>query len=173
MTIQPLSMCPMCGAGLAGPGAACGVCGHGSSPGWGPGYAASGPPPYGAPRPGPYGYQAPYGPGPGGPPQWGQPPAPQHHHHHHHVAEKSAGVAVLLTFLWLGAGHLYLNRVTPGVLLLVLDFFLVLFFLFVPILGWILGFVGWLVAFCIAAASCSSIAAADNDMRRRQVGYGW
>jgi TM2 domain-containing membrane protein YozV len=160
VTIQPLSSCSACGAGVSGP--TCSLCGHTSASGWGPGHPGSAgfaapQPPYGAPG----GHQPPYG-----GPWYPQPPMPPVHHHH--VPEKSAGVAVLLTFLWLGAGHLYLNRVTPGVLLLVLDFFLVLFFLFVPFIGWILGFLGWLAAFIAAAVSCSSIAASENAMRRPQ-----
>ncbi len=35
------------------------------------------------------------------------------------VSPKSAGIAVLLTFLFLGAGHLYANRVTTGVILII------------------------------------------------------
>ena len=77
------------------------------------------------------------------------------------VSEKSAGVAVLLTFVWLGAGHLYLNRVTPGVLLMVLHVFLWMIFL-VPFVGWVLGFFGWLAAFIAATVSCSSIANEEN-----------
>ena len=37
---------------------------------------------------------------------------------------KSAGVAVLLSFLLLGAGHLYMGRTGAGIALIVLDVFL-------------------------------------------------
>jgi TM2 domain-containing membrane protein YozV len=40
------------------------------------------------------------------------------------ISPKSAGIAVLLTFLWLGAGHLYANRVTTGVILIISDMLL-------------------------------------------------
>jgi hypothetical protein len=40
------------------------------------------------------------------------------------VSPKSSGIAVLLTFLWLGAGHLYAGRVTTGVVLIVTDLIL-------------------------------------------------
>src|SRR3954451_8775807 len=40
------------------------------------------------------------------------------------VSAKSPGIAVLLSFLWLGAGHLYANQTTAGVLLIVFDAFL-------------------------------------------------
>jgi TM2 domain-containing membrane protein YozV len=76
------------------------------------------------------------------------------------VAPKSAGVAILLTFLWLGAGHLYLNRVGHGVALLVLHFFLAL--LCLTGVGALLGVPGWILGFVLAAVSCSSIAAQDN-----------
>lgn len=81
------------------------------------------------------------------------------------VSEKSAGVAVVLTFLWLGAGHLYLNRTAPGVLLMLLHVFLWLL-LVVPFLGWALGFIGWIAAFIAATVSCTSIAAEDNARAR-------
>ncbi len=42
------------------------------------------------------------------------------------VAPKSPGIAVLLTLLWLGAGHLYANRVATGLVLMALDLVLVL-----------------------------------------------
>jgi TM2 domain-containing membrane protein YozV len=40
------------------------------------------------------------------------------------VTAKSSGIAVLLTFLWLGAGHLYAGRITTGIVLIVTDFIL-------------------------------------------------
>jgi hypothetical protein len=64
---------------------------------------------------------------------------------------KSPGIAVLLTFLWLGAGHLYAGSVTVGVLLLILDFFLVLLSL-VPF-AIILTIPIWIIAFIICSIS--------------------
>jgi hypothetical protein len=40
------------------------------------------------------------------------------------VTPKSSGIAVLLTFLWLGAGHLYAGRMTTGIVLIVTDLIL-------------------------------------------------
>jgi TM2 domain-containing membrane protein YozV len=56
---------------------------------------------------------------------------------------KSAGVAVLLTLLWIGAGHLYLDRMGTGLALMGAHFVLgfMLFFIFAP-----LGFLVWLGA---------------------------
>ena len=121
-------------------------CGNVGGPG------ASTPPPYPTPypthHPGPTSY-----PGPG--PMVYRPGPPV-------VSEKSAGVAVVLTLVWLGAGHLYLHRTTPGVLLMVLHVFLwLLLLLFFP-----LGFIGWLAAFIAATVSCSSIANEENARAR-------
>ena len=64
---------------------------------------------------------------------------------------KSAGIAVLLSLLVLGGGHLYLNRIGVGIALVCWDVFLFLVFL-VPIVGWVIGFVLWVVSFGIVAA---------------------
>jgi TM2 domain-containing membrane protein YozV len=62
---------------------------------------------------------------------------------------KSAGLAVFFTFLWLGAGHLYVNKIGTGIALIIFDLFLVMLsFTFV---GLILAFPAWLVTFLIAA----------------------
>lgn len=37
------------------------------------------------------------------------------------VTPKTAGVAVLLSLLWLGAGHLYADRIATGIVLIVAD----------------------------------------------------
>jgi TM2 domain-containing membrane protein YozV len=98
-------------------------------------------------------------------------PGVQYNVQYNVVSPKSGGLAVLLTFLWLGAGHLYLGRTTPGVLLLVLHFFLVLIFI-IPFVGWVVGFLGWLAAFIGASVSCSSIAAEENA-RMQHWARGW
>jgi hypothetical protein len=64
---------------------------------------------------------------------------------------KSPGIAVLLTFLWLGAGHLYAGSITAGVLLLILDFLLILLSL-VPF-AIILTIPIWIIAFIICSIS--------------------
>ena len=83
------------------------------------------------------------------------------------VSPKSAGVAVLLTFLWLGAGHLYNGKVASGVTLMVVDAFLVLLFL-VPIIGWVLAPMIWIPLFIVSAITANNAA---NDFNRR-IGYG-
>lgn len=74
-------------------------------------------------------------------------------------APKSPGVAVLLTLLWIGAGHLYLDRVGTGLVLMGAHFFLglLLFLVFAP-----LGFVLWLGAAIGCAVWCSNLAAQIN-----------
>ncbi len=68
-----------------------------------------------------YGHPGPFG------NQYGN-PGP--HAHRGVVAAKTPGIAVLLSFLWLGAGHAYAGRTAAGVVFMVTNFFLVLFFLF-------------------------------------------
>ncbi len=62
---------------------------------------------------------------------------------------KSKGIAVLLTFLWLGAGHLYAGRIATGIPLLIIDAFLLLIAL--TGIGFIIAFPVWLILFLIAA----------------------
>jgi TM2 domain-containing membrane protein YozV len=68
-------------------------------------------------------------------------------------------VAVLLSFLWLGAGHLYLDRVGTGVTLMAAHFVLgiLLLVIFAP-----LGFLVWLAAFITCAITCSNLAGGIN-----------
>jgi hypothetical protein len=59
------------------------------------------------------------------------------------VAAKSPGIAALLSFLWLGGGHLYAGAVGVGVTLMLVDGFLLLlsltgFGLFLTIPIWII-----------------------------------
>ncbi len=70
------------------------------------------------------------------------------------VTAKSPGVAVLLTFLWLGAGHLYANRTGIGVCLLLFEFFVLVPLLFVFGVGILL----WLVTAPIAMITAASAA---------------
>ncbi len=74
-------------------------------------------------------------------------------------APKSAGIAILLTLLWIGAGHLYLDRVGTGLVLMGAHFFLgfFLFLLFFP-----LGFVLWLGAAIGCVVWCSNLTAQIN-----------
>jgi TM2 domain-containing membrane protein YozV len=65
------------------------------------------------------------------------------------VNPKSAGLAVFFTFLWLGVGHLYVNRIGTGVALLVVD--LLLWALAWTVVGWVLAFPIWLVLFVVTA----------------------
>ena len=98
-------------------------------------------------HPGPFGNQ--YG-NPG-------PPAPRAV-----VAEKTPGIAVLRSFLWLGAGHLYAGRTGAGVAFMVTNFFLVLFFLLIPLIGWLIAPVIWVPLFVVAAVTASGAVRAHN-----------
>ncbi len=106
--------------------------------------------------PGPFGNQ--YGsPGPFGN-QYGNPgpPAPRGV-----VAAKTPGIAVLLSFLWLGAGHLYAGRTGAGVAFMAINFFLV-FFMFIPFIGWLIAPVIWVPLFVVAAVTASGAVKAYN-----------
>jgi TM2 domain-containing membrane protein YozV len=78
------------------------------------------------------------------------------------IPAKSAGIAVLLSFLWLGAGHLYANRTTTGVLLIIYDFFLVL--LSVTLIGAVIAVPLWLITAPIVMVLAANAA---NDFNRR------
>ncbi|MBL8928429.1 MAG: hypothetical protein JNM77_19700 [Pseudonocardia sp.] len=78
----------------------------------------------------------------------------------HVVNAKSPGVAVLLSFIWLGAGHLYVGNIGLGIGLMVFDFFLVLVSL-IP-LSWILTVPVWLISFVFIAIHVSNAAKAFN-----------
>ncbi len=66
-------------------------------------------------------------------------PVQPHHQIIQVVPAKSPGVAVLLTFLWLGAGHLYAGSTGAGIALMLLEFVLLpLAFLGVGIVLWVL-----------------------------------
>jgi TM2 domain-containing membrane protein YozV len=81
------------------------------------------------------------------------------------VAAKTPAVAVLLSILWLGAGHLYAGRTALGLALMAVDVFLVLF-LMVPLIGWVLAPLAWF-GLCIYAAISSS-----NAVKRRNAQWG-
>lgn len=76
------------------------------------------------------------------------------------IAPKSAGLAVFLTFLWLGAGHLYVNRITSGIVLLVVD--LVLWLLMWSLIGAFVAVPMWLILFIVAAIRVSGHVTAYN-----------
>jgi len=109
---------------------------------------------YGQPGPygGAYGNPGPYG-GPYGNPGFQAP--------HGVVAAKTSGIAVLLSFLWLGAGHLYAGRTGAGLAFMVTNFFLVLFFL-IPIIGWLIAPMIWVPLFVVAAVTASGAVKAHN-----------
>ncbi|MEJ2866488.1 hypothetical protein WCD74_01840 [Actinomycetospora sp. OC33-EN08] len=143
--------CPNCGGGLPIAGVPCQRCRAAGRPVQYP----SGPqqvPPYSAsfattPPPAPYA-PVPY-------PTYGAPVAAYVPVAYPVRPAKSAGVAVLLSFLWLGAGHLYLDRIGTGLTLMAAHFFVgfLLFFLFFP-----LGFLAWLAGFITCAIVCSNLA---------------
>ncbi len=78
----------------------------------------------------------------------------------HVVNAKSPGVAVLLSFIWLGAGHLYVGNIGLGIGLMVFDFFLVLVSL-IPF-AMILTVPVWLLSFIFIAIHVSNAAKAFN-----------
>ena len=79
------------------------------------------------------------------------------------VPLKTPGIAVLLSFLWLGAGHLYAGKIAAGVVLMVVDFFVVLI-AFIPFVGWILAPLLWVPLFIVAAIT-STVAASNHNAR--------
>ena len=77
------------------------------------------------------------------------------------VSVKTPGIAILLSFIWLGAGHLYAGRTTQGLVLLGVNFFLLLF-LMVPLIGWVLSPLAWIGLFVYAAISSSNAVKQHN-----------
>lgn len=67
---------------------------------------------------------------------------------------------MLLSFLWLGAGHLYANRIATGVCLILFQLFILWPLLFVFGAGFLL----WLVTAPIVMVLAASAA---NDFNRR------
>lgn len=78
------------------------------------------------------------------------------------IPAKSPGIAVLLSFIWLGAGHLYANKVGTGSLLVIFDFFLLL--LALTGVGLLVAVPIWLVAApCVMLLSAGAV----NSFNRR------
>lgn len=75
-------------------------------------------------------------------------------------APKSAGVAVLLSFLWLGAGHLYAGQTAVGVVLLIVDFFLWL--ISFTVIGLIVTIPIWLILLPIAMITSANAVSSYN-----------
>jgi TM2 domain-containing membrane protein YozV len=75
---------------------------------------------------------------------------------------KSVGVAVLLSFIWLGAGHIYAGKTGLGIALAVLDGILVL--LALTGIGMIVAFPVWIIA---APVTMALSASAVNSANRR------
>jgi TM2 domain-containing membrane protein YozV len=121
-------------------------------------------PPPGAPHhfgPPPAPYQPPHPSSPVVPAQW----SPQLHGYEQRrgvVPAKSPGVAVLLTFLWLGAGHLYAGRTGTGVALLVYGG--LLWLLCLTLIGALIGVPLWLVSVPLAMVMAAR-AARDSNAR--------
>lgn len=120
-------------------------------PGHQPWNSAPGPKPGAVPA-GPYGppsgnLPARYGPPPGQfPSRVGEPMQPQSYGRPTIavVSAKSAAIAAVLSFFWLGLGHLYANRVGVGIALMFYDMFLVV--LGITFIGLILAIPLWLIS---------------------------
>jgi TM2 domain-containing membrane protein YozV len=78
---------------------------------------------------------------------------------------KSVGVAVVLSLLWLGAGHIYAGRIATGIVLAILGGFLLL--LSLTGIGLFLAFPVWIIA--TPAAMAFSANAVNQFNRRRAV----
>jgi hypothetical protein len=83
------------------------------------------------------------------------------------TSRKSPGVAALLSLVWLGAGHLYADRIGVGVVLVILDVFLWL--LSLTLLGAFVAVPIWLVAAPLAMISSASAARGFNDRQLHDV----
>lgn len=75
---------------------------------------------------------------------------------------KSPGIAVLLSFLFLGAGHLYANRIGPGVALIVYEVFLGI--LSATVVGLVVSVPLWLISVPIVMILAANAA---GDYNRR------
>jgi TM2 domain-containing membrane protein YozV len=77
------------------------------------------------------------------------------------VAVKTPGIAILLSFIWLGAGHLYAGRTGLGLGLMAVNLFLLLF-LMIPLIGWVLSPLAWIGLFIYAAISSNNAVKQHN-----------
>ncbi|WP_433265444.1 hypothetical protein ACQPZF_37960 [Actinosynnema sp. CS-041913] len=123
----PPPMCGSCGAYLQPPNTSCTVCGSNQWPQQQPVFIPHAPPAPGQPQM-PYGAPVPYG-----------APMPIRGV----VTAKSSGIAVLLSFLWLGAGNLYAGQTVLGIILIIANFPLVI--IAMTVFGLIIAFPIWLV----------------------------
>lgn len=78
------------------------------------------------------------------------------------MAPKTPGLAVLLSFLWFGAGHLYANRTASGIVLMVVD--LLILCVALTGVGLVVALPLWVVMAPIVMAMS---AAATTDYNRR------
>lgn len=78
------------------------------------------------------------------------------------VTPKSPGIAVLLSFLWMGAGHLYCNRIGVGIALVLWDAFLVL--LSLTLVGWVISGPLWIIS--VIPVMIFAARAADKSNQR-------
>jgi TM2 domain-containing membrane protein YozV len=76
------------------------------------------------------------------------------------VQQKSTAAAVVLSFLWLGAGHLYLGRIPAGLVLAVYTAVLALMAL--SLIGFIIAFPIWLVSVAIVMSLAAAATASVN-----------
>jgi TM2 domain-containing membrane protein YozV len=144
--------CARCSAPLVGWTDACSHCGY---------VSGMNPSPTAAPAPSASAVAQPPSPNmavPAVPAMPARPPYP--HPMMHVVSAKSPGVAVLLSFIWLGAGHLYVGKIGLGIGLMVLDFFLVMLSL-IPF-TWIITVPVWLITFVFVAIHVSNESKAFN-----------
>ncbi|MGY2002805.1 hypothetical protein [Blastococcus sp. SYSU DS1024] len=77
------------------------------------------------------------------------------------VTAKTPGIAVLLSLLWMGAGHLYAGRIGPGIGFMTTGFFLWILW-FIPLIGWVVAPLLWLPLFIVAACTAANAAREHN-----------
>jgi TM2 domain-containing membrane protein YozV len=70
-----------------------------------------------------------------------------------HSAPKNSGVAAVLSFFWPGLGQVYNGDIGKGVFLILLCIVLA----FIPIIGWLVILMLWVLAMCDAYSRAESI----------------
>jgi TM2 domain-containing membrane protein YozV len=80
------------------------------------------------------------------------------------VGGKSTGIAFLLSFLWLGAGNLYVGQTALGVVLMLVN--VLLWMLNLTLIGWIVSFPVWVILLIVSVVVASKGVAEQNPQIR-------